>query len=126
MNKTEIHKVICDQLHAQYAAKNADYGNSFAKTRSKYENAILIRLHDKFSRLEELLGSGRIPCVDESVDDTLADLANYCIMELVERRSDEQAAAAIAELHGKVPADMADLTSIVPDNCIHVQVPRNV
>lgn len=125
MNKVEIHKTICDQLHGQYAAKNADYGNSFAKTRSKYENAILIRLHDKFSRLEELVGSGRTSCVDETIDDTLADLANYCIMELVERRADELAAAAIAELHGKVPADMTDLTNIVPDNCIRVQLPRN-
>lgn len=116
MNKIAIHKMICDQLHNQYAAKNADYGNSFAKTREKYENAILIRLHDKFSRLEELLMSGRSPCVNnETVDDTLADLANYCILELVERRADEEAAIALAQVHGKVPEEMVDLSTAFPD-----------
>ena len=113
MNKIDIHKTICDQLHAQYAAKNADYGNSFAVTRNKYANAILIRLHDKFSRLEELIGSGRTACVcDETVDDTLADMANYCILELVERRADEQAASVMTLMHGAVPPDMADLSNV--------------
>ena len=48
---------------------------------------------------------------DETVDDTLADMANYCILELVERRADEQAAAAMTLMHGAVPPDMADLSN---------------
>lgn len=122
MNKLEIHKTICDQLHGMYAEKNADYGDSFSKTRAKYGDAILIRLTDKLNRLEELLLSGRTPCVvNESIDDTLADLANYCILELVERRADEQAAAALAALHNVPPIENSELT-----NCITITVPRPI
>lgn len=115
MTKIEIHKEICAQLHDIYCAKNADYGSSFAQTRAKYQNAILIRLHDKFSRLEELISSSRNPCADESVDDTLADLANYCIMELTERRADRIAAEALHTMHGVIPPDMADLSTVSQD-----------
>lgn len=87
-NKLNIHKEICNNLHETYEAKNADYGDSFALVRGKYPNAILIRLNDKLNRLETLMNGGK-QHVDESIDDTLLDLANYCIMELVERRSDD-------------------------------------
>ena len=90
MNKIEMHQRICDQLHGLYAAKNLDYGDSFAEVRSKYPTAILIRLTDKLNRLATLMHSDKPAQVrDESIDDTLADLANYAIMELVERRMEE-------------------------------------
>lgn len=83
-----IHWEICRELNETYKAKNADYGDSFALVRKKYPNAILIRLNDKLNRLETLMSGGK-QYVDESIDDTLLDLANYCIMELVERRNDD-------------------------------------
>ena len=83
-----IHWEICRELNETYKAKNADYGDSFALVRKKYPNAILIRLNDKINRLETLM-NGEKQHVDESIDDTLLDLANYCIMELVERKSDD-------------------------------------
>ena len=88
MTRAEIHKDICDKLHDTYKAKNADYGNSFAKVRAKYHEAILIRLEDKMSRLEQLIINGNRQVADESINDTLLDMANYCIMELVEREID--------------------------------------
>lgn len=88
-NKLNIHKEICNNLHETYEAKNADYGDSFALVRGKYPNAILIRLNDKLNRLETLLNGSHQHVNDESIDDTLLDLANYCIMELVERRIDD-------------------------------------
>lgn len=81
-----IHWTICRDLHDTYKAKNADYGDSFAQVREKYPNAILIRLNDKLNRLETLMNRAEQQVNDESVEDTLLDLANYCIMELVERR----------------------------------------
>ena len=81
-----IHLAICRELHDTYKAKNADYGDSFAMVRNKYPNAILIRLNDKLNRLETLMNGVEQHVQDESVDDTLLDLANYCIMELLERR----------------------------------------
>ena len=81
-----IHWTICQELFETYKAKNADYGDSFAQVREKYPNAILIRLNDKMNRLESLMNGAEQHVSDESVEDTLLDLANYCIMELVERK----------------------------------------
>lgn len=86
--KEDVHSDICQMLHETYKAKNADYGDSFALVRRKYPNAILIRLNDKLNRLETLMNGGKQQ-VDESIDNTLLDLANYCVMELVERRNDD-------------------------------------
>lgn len=82
-----IHWTICQELFETYKAKNADYGDSFAQVREKYPNAILIRLNDKLNRLETLMNGAEQHVNDESVEDTLLDLANYCIMELVERKT---------------------------------------
>lgn len=88
--KEDIHAEICMRLKGVYAAKNHDYGDSFAKVRKEFPNAVLIRIADKFERLKQLM-SGEAPQVkDESIDDTLLDLANYCIMERIERIRDEE------------------------------------
>lgn len=89
MNKIEIHKGICDNLNNTYKNKNADYGDSFARVRREEgDTAILVRLKDKLYRLETLLHGADRKVSDESIDDTLVDLANYCIMELVERQAE--------------------------------------
>lgn len=86
--KGELHRKICEELNNTYKAKNADYGDSFAMVRSKYPNAIMVRLWDKVNRLETLL-NGKQAEVDESIEDTLKDLAGYATMEMVERRLDK-------------------------------------
>lgn len=91
MNKIEIHKTLCDQLNDIYSRKNAYYGDSFAKVRREVPNAILVRLMDKMERIKTLLLNGeRLQVTDEKVDDTLLDLANYCLMEVVERRKEKE------------------------------------
>jgi len=40
--------------------------------------------------LERLLGGNKALVTDESIEDTLLDLANYVIMEVVERRSESK------------------------------------
>ena len=115
MNKIAIHDSICAKLHTTYAQKNADYGDSFANVRRKFPDATLIHLNEKLSRLEELMRSGRTPCViEEPIEDTLLDMANYCILELVERRADIEAAENLRKLHGNVSEDMADLSNVPP------------
>jgi len=84
--KTHIHKSLCDQLHAIYVAKNKDYGDSFSEIREEFPNAVLVRLSDKFQRVKTLMLKGCGPEVDESIEDTLIDLANYALMEVVARR----------------------------------------
>ena len=82
--RVEIHKSICDKLTTTYEKKNNDYGNSFSVMRKEYDNAILIRLFDKYSRLKSLKSGAIQKVADESIKDTLLDLANYCILELIE------------------------------------------
>ncbi|MES1923620.1 hypothetical protein MHBO_005225, partial [Bonamia ostreae] len=52
-------------------------------------NAILVRLFDKMLRLETLLNGAEQQVSDESIDDTLFDLANYALMELTERSAEQ-------------------------------------
>lgn len=93
--KLSIHSTICDGIKELYRRKHSDYGDSFAITRHKYPNAICVRLLDKMNRLEKLLDPNYQQMVhDEQVEDTLLDIANYCIMELVEREFDLQQEAA--------------------------------
>ena len=80
---------VCEGLNAIYTKKNSDYGDSFAKLRKEIPYAILVRIYDKYSRLKNLLEGKEQLVSDESIEDTLIDLANYCIMEIVERSIDE-------------------------------------
>ncbi len=86
-----LHKDFCDTLNIIYRQKNHDYGDSFAKVRSVVPNSILVRLMDKLERLKTLLGKGeQAQVLDESIYDTLMGMANYCIMELIERQIERQ------------------------------------
>ena len=89
MKKAEIHKQICGELTALYERKNHDYGDSFARTYQEFGLTMsCIRLDDKLQRLKTLSKSAA-QVGDETIDDTLADLANYAIMTLIERRLEQ-------------------------------------
>lgn len=89
--KVELHSRICTNLTALYERKNHDYGDSFAKSFAEYGMAMpCIRLEDKLNRLKALTRNGNQQVNDESIDDTLMDLANYAIMTMVERRMREE------------------------------------
>ena len=84
--KVEKHREICRRMTDLYARKNKDYGDSFAHSYDKFGMAMpLIRIGDKLSRLENLCKTGADAAVkDESIIDTLMDLANYSIMTIIE------------------------------------------
>ena len=83
------HAGICGELTSIYRKKNADYGNSFSRAVEKYGLvSALTRISDKFNRLESLILHQTQEVKDESVQDTLLDLANYCIMTVMEIRKD--------------------------------------
>lgn len=72
---------ICCELIALHKRKNKDYGDSFAKTMDTFGiTALCIRLHDKLNRLISITNNGKREVKDESVEDTLMDLASYAIM----------------------------------------------
>lgn len=88
MDKVKIHKGICDNVHETFKAKDADYGGAYTETRKEFDNAVLFFLTVKLKRLKQLM-KGNKPNVEESIEDTLLDMADYCIMELTERRMDK-------------------------------------
>ena len=81
--RQERHKIICDKLRAIYTKKNKDYGDSFVVSIQKFGPiAFVVRASDKMLRIEQLVDNN--PEVkDESFEDTVLDLANYCIMYLM-------------------------------------------
>ena len=90
INKSQLHEHICQTLNKIYQKKNERYGDSFAKLRNELgHDSILYRVGDKYHRLQQLLRNPWLTHEDESIDDTLMDLANYCIVELVERQVDK-------------------------------------
>ena len=83
-SKPERHAEICEELNAIYCRKNADYGDSFGETFRKLGIiSAVTRITDKVNRLQSLcVHSAQVQ--DESVRDTLYDLANYAIMTAIE------------------------------------------
>lgn len=70
------------QLHEN---KNADYGDSFAKSVEKYGLiSALTRISDKFNRAEQLILGNDARVKDEKLRDTLIDMASYCVMTIME------------------------------------------
>lgn len=85
MNKVEHHAKLCKELNDLYARKNADYGDSFGKSFEEEGLAMArIRLGDKFNRFKTLSRSVERKVLDESIRDTLIDLANYALMTVLE------------------------------------------
>jgi hypothetical protein len=81
---------LCESLNDLYAKKNHDYGDSFHLTFVEEGMAMArIRLGDKFNRFKTLSRGDRQEVSDESIKDTLIDLANYAIMTVLEMEVSE-------------------------------------
>lgn len=84
--KTEMDKFegITKKMIDTFKRKNHDYGNSFEQSLDEEGLAgMRIRGGDKWLRFKNL-SKGVTPLVkDESIRDTLLDLANYCIMTIM-------------------------------------------
>lgn len=94
MDKFEKHMEICKNLNSIYRKKNHDYGDSFSETYKKLGIiSAVTRITDKYNRLVSLATKpdSEREVLDESIDDTLLDMANYCIMTLIEKKIQEDA-----------------------------------
>ena len=84
MNNIKHHEEICKKLTYIYDRKNQDYGDSFSKQYEEYGLiSSAIRLDDKMQRFKNLINNNA-QVKDESIEDTLLDLANYAIMTVME------------------------------------------
>ena len=80
------HQELTEQLNWLYKVKNAKYGDSFGKkVRKRGLMSALDLMEDKWNRLENLIENNEDGSdTDESLEDTLIDLANYCLMTIME------------------------------------------
>ena len=74
---------ITQNMAKTYAAKNHDYGNSFEQSLDEFGLvASVVRLGDKMNRIKSLVKK-EAQVKDESIKDTLLDMANYAIMTVM-------------------------------------------
>lgn len=97
---------ITEEMAVLFEKKNKAYDNSFSDTYQKYGLVgVVPRMYDKHKRLGNLalnrlrnlilrqeLGdlshNQEIDDLGESIEDTLIDIANYCVMTLMEIRKE--------------------------------------
>ena len=92
---------VLDELKMLHDAKNHDY----ATQENPYKNlekvlsigiepwrGIVIRLMDKFSRLEEYCVKGELAIKSEGIEDTFKDIANYSILAMILFRKEQKQA----------------------------------
>lgn len=91
----DFHEDFCARMMEITKRKNADYSgagndpfNNFrhignlvsTKDLDVVAVGYLTRMSDKFSRLGSFISNGELQVKEESVEDTLLDLANYCAL----------------------------------------------
>ena len=92
VDKIQMHEELCKNLIETYRKKNHDYGDSFGETYNKLGIVSAVtRISDKYNRLVSLCmkSEEERKVKDESISDTLLDMANYCIMTVIELEKDK-------------------------------------
>lgn len=80
---------VCEDLANLRVAKNNDYGSAYTRHGL---TGIVIRMWDKYARLENLTLHKTTAMVKETVKDTLLDLVNYGLLGLWELEQSERRA----------------------------------
>ena len=88
MKDTRYLDDILMELKVTMVQKHQDYGPyNIAHAPGGAMNGLLVRMHDKMERLENLYFNRKTDTPNfESVEDTLKDLANYAIIGLMVQR----------------------------------------
>lgn len=121
MDNVQYHEKLCKELNDLYAKKNRDYGNSFHDTYLEEGLAMSrIRLSDKLARFKKLSHKcdyeGSVE--DESIRDTLIDLANYALMTVMELDLDAQKQEEPIETYPFIKKRFLDIDPHFPLNDI--------
>jgi DNA polymerase II small subunit/DNA polymerase delta subunit B len=78
---------VLQELHILMLRKHQDYGPyNIANAPGGAMNGLIIRMHDKLERLQNLYYKKSDTPNYESIEDTLQDLANYAIIGLMVQR----------------------------------------
>ena len=84
MTRPEQFRAIAEEIAKLYEKKDAAYGDSFGSTYDKLGIiSAVTRISDKYNRLCNLATNPDVDSLGESIEDTLKDMAAYCIMTLM-------------------------------------------
>jgi len=79
---------VLDEMKELHAKKDKDYGSAFHKSFEEFgATAGVVRLNDKMERVKSLVKNGKAEVKDESLLDSLEDLACYAVMLYVELKN---------------------------------------
>lgn len=82
--ETTFEKITSEMLET-YKKKNADYGNSFSETIQEFGFIPAVaRINDKLKRVKNMVKGNDMNIKDESMRDNLMDIANYCVLTIME------------------------------------------
>lgn len=91
MSRVEQFKKIAEEMTSLYESKDRCYADSFGKTYDKLGIiSAVTRISDKYNRLCNLVTNPDVDDLGESIDDTLRDMAAYCIMTLMKIRNETE------------------------------------
>lgn len=95
-------RYLTDELAMVLQKKNIAYGNSFDKEIDEWGlSALCIRLSDKYGRIKNLIQDPNIDYGDESLYDTLKDLAGYAILGMYYLNEQKGKARVLERKDGK-------------------------
>lgn len=95
MDRVEMFSGFCDKIDELHKKKNNDYGNAFGENfqeLGEYDEKYSLvyafgHMKEKLKRIESL-SFGTQMVKEESLEDSLLDLASYALMTLVELKYD--------------------------------------
>ena len=97
MTDLQIFKIITEEMCDLYTKKNHDYGNSFSDSFRNFGLiSAVVRIGDKFNRIASLTKKDQL-IDDEAIEDTLIDMANYCVMSIIELEKQKMRKEKIAD-----------------------------
>lgn len=101
--EVEIFRGITEKMNKIFECKRHDYGQTTTETFERFGPvSMLTRMYDKIGRLENLIVRGDTNyVVDEKVEDTLLDLANYAIITILEMQKQKQTICKVEVNDGK-------------------------
>ena len=86
-NKATFESVL-DEMKELHTKKDKDYGSAFHKSFEEFGvTAGVVRLNDKMERVKSLVKNGKAEVKDESLLDSLKDMASYAVMLYVELKN---------------------------------------
>lgn len=86
----DCYNQVIEGLKETFKRKNHDYGSSTVSVYEDYKDSYIVRISDKYNRARNLtkIGLERAK-VDEKLEDTILDMANYCILWLANIQYDK-------------------------------------